>query len=506
MTARTVTLGRVPLRRVVMAFLAVVATVGTSVTVTAAMQRDAQADPFPHADHEGLFPVCAGCHVGVAQGDAATAYPAPAQCAGCHDGVTEARVAWEGPSPRVSNVVFDHVEHAASLVSAGDPSASCESCHSEAGGGRMSVDASEELGTCWSCHAHERTEHFTPAASDRLDTGAAGGAAPDAASCQACHVPLASSGFPRARLEGLPVPADHDVDRFLGFDHAAAVAADPGRCATCHTADRCTACHVDAGLAEIAGIPAAPEGMEQPVWSARYPVPATHERRSWNALHAVRVDEIANCSTCHTRDDCRSCHLEPEPEPIRALPLAATVSAPGVVLDVEAPSSHASPFFMNAHANLAAAAPNTCATCHTERYCVDCHDGASGGGYHPERFVSRHAAEAYGAASECASCHSTAVFCRECHESSGFESRGRLGSGFHDAEPIWLLRHGGAARQNLENCASCHQQTDCVQCHGVLGAFRISPHTSDFDAEAAWARSPRTCIACHTGNPLGGGA
>jgi hypothetical protein len=43
-----------------------------------------------------------------------------------------------------------------------------------------------------------------------------------------------------------------------------------------------------------------------------------------------------------------------------------------------------------------------------------------------------------------------------------------------------------------------------MQCHGVASAFKVSPHGPDFDAERAWARSARTCVACHLGNPLNG--
>jgi hypothetical protein len=70
---------------------------------------------------------------------------------------------------------------------------------------------------------------------------------------------------------------------------------------------------------------------------------------------------------------------------------------------------------------------------------------------------------------------------------------------------MWLLRHGQAARQNLETCASCHTQRDCTQCHGVLGAFKVNPHGRDFDAAAAWQRNPRSCFGCHVKNPLQGG-
>ena len=360
----------------------------------------------------------------------------------------------------------------------------------------MSVDGAEELESCWGCHAHERDDHYDGLVAD---------AVAEAAVCTACHVPLARSGFDRSRLEGLPSPADHDDADYLLLGHGADATAYIARCATCHTEDRCVACHVDAGLDEIRAIPAAPREMDQPEWSHEYPTPGTHLVDAFDVAHAPGDEGAAECSTCHTSDDCLSCHIEPAPQPVDDLPGRTAVQAPGAYLHVEAPESHMTAFFMDAHSNLAAASPTTCASCHTETYCAECHDGPADGGYHPPAFVARHAGDAYGRAEECASCHSTAAFCRECHEDGGLGSTGRLGAGYHDAEPLWLLRHGGPARQSLESCASCHQQTDCVQCHGVLGAFQVSPHTEDFDAERAWARSPRTCIACHISNPIGGG-
>ena len=88
-------------------------------------------------------------------------------------------------------------------------------------------------------------------------------------------------------------------------------------------------------------------------------------------------------------------------------------SAPGVQIEVEPPESHDSFFFMAAHANQAAAEPGTCATCHTETYCVSCHDGPADGGYHPPSFVAQHSADAWGRDAECATCHNAAAFCRE---------------------------------------------------------------------------------------------
>ena len=185
------------------------------------------------------------------------------------------------------------------------------------------------------------------------------------------------------------------------------------------------------------------------------------------------------------------------------LPARAHVSAPGVMLDRREPNSHDSPFFIRAHGLLSASGSGGCATCHQQTECSACHDAATPNAFHPDNFVSRHAADAFGQTAECANCHNTQEFCQACHVESGFGTVGRLGAGYHDAQPVWLLRHGQAARQSLESCASCHQQNDCTQCHSVLGAFKVNPHGPDFDPERARARNARVCLACHVTIPGG---
>ena len=142
-----------------------------------------------------------------------------------------------------------------------------------------------------------------------------------------------------------------------------------------------------------------------------------------------------------------------------------------------------------------------CTTCHVRVECEACHSAPDRAPFHPSNFESRHAAASYARQLECSSCHSTERFCRDCHQQLGMRSEGRLGSGFHDAEPLWLLRHGQAARQGLESCASCHQQTDCLQCHSTVGAFQVSPHGPGFDPERARSRNPAICFVCHVTVP-----
>ena len=444
-----------------------------------------QESGFPHETHQRLFPLCTGCHEGIPVGDAASWYPSPEACARCHNGTDQQRVGWNGPSPREDNLKFEHDVHSAIIEGMEMPEQSCQSCHVPEGGPRMAVSDEIQMATCFGCH--EGSQH-------QLD-----------ADCSTCHTPLAESGFTKSRIEAMEPPADHQAAAFMAGGHGQSAAGNVARCATCHTADRCVSCHVDVDLPQIAAMPWAPAGMELPEAVAHYNVPATHADPKWLSLHGNQATRQA-CATCHTTESCLACHVSPAPAAVAALPSVKDVVAPGVAIEAHPPESHENFFFIDVHSTLAASDQKSCTTCHVESFCVACHDAPPKGGYHPAGFVSRHSADAFGRSTECANCHDPQIFCRSCHVQMGLVSQGRLGPGYHEGGATWLLRHPQAARQNLESCTSCHTQRDCTQCHGVLGAFKVSPHSSDFDAKRAWERSPRTCFACHIKNPLGGSA
>ena len=438
-----------------------------------------QEQGFPHEAHEGLFPLCAGCHTGVPTNEFEDFFPSVDLCNQCHTGDQQRTDTWSQRGPREGNLKFRHGFHESLF---GDM-VSCEGCHSTPGGVRMAVSGDIQLEGCWQCH--QATEH-------QID-----------APCTTCHVPLAESGLSVERIARFPMPVDHGATDFLLEGHGSLATEGTGRCSTCHTANRCAACHVDTEKDPIQAMHAAPEGMELPPTWARYQVPAFHQGDDWFEEHGGSASR-AECSTCHTSNDCMACHVSPAPAVVQSLVSLEESAAPGIGLEGHAPNSHESLFFMDSHPVLGASNGQQCATCHVERFCVECHDGPSNGGYHPPDFVARHPAEAFGQDTECATCHNTQAFCRSCHLEAGFGSTGRLGPGYHDAQSLWLLRHGQAARQNLETCVSCHAQNDCTQCHSVVGAFKVSPHSSDFDARSAWDRSPTTCLACHIRNPIGG--
>jgi hypothetical protein len=463
----------------------VVATALVGGTLGSIVLRADRTPQFPHELHARMFPLCTGCHEGVETGDRAAFYPSPQLCVNCHDGEELARVEWTGPRDVPTNLVFEHAFHQAQVIRVDGQPLECEQCHTVAGAPRMVIERANAE-TCLSCHAHAANDHYADA------------------NCQTCHASFVRSGLPPQRLLALPMPDDHRVPGFLLEVHGDQAQANTMRCAVCHTRERCTSCHVDLENApEILAIPAAPADWELPVYAANYPVPASHLSPQWTEQHGP-VSSRAQCATCHVREDCTACHVEPVSPVIAAFPQRPQVTGPGTGIERQMPPSHASRWFARDHAGVAASQPQSCNACHTRKFCTDCHDAPARATFHPPNFTAQHANAAYAQRLECATCHETRTFCRSCHLQQGMEAVGRLGPGFHDAEPFWLLRHARAARQGLESCTSCHTQRDCLQCHSQIGAFQVSPHGPNFDARRAYSRNPVICSACHVSNPLNG--
>jgi hypothetical protein len=446
---------------------------------TAASLLAQQQPAFPHAMHTRLFPLCTACHV--MEGARSGWYPSSTVCSSCHDGVVQPRVEWSPPASRTSLLDFSHEAH---FREAAEDNIACEGCHVGAGLDRMGIDRRAVVGQCLACHEHQADQHLVDAR------------------CSGCHITLAESSFDAERVLALPMPPGHSASDFL-MNHEG-----DAQCSVCHTRERCTTCHVNADvLADVQALPVAGPTVELPRWTPEYPVPPSHSTAEWLWQHGGDAGSAAACSTCHTRDSCTTCHVQTPPSPIAGLPSASHVQAPGVQVERVAPASHASPAFETSHAPYAETATSSCTTCHARSECAACHDAAANAGFHPPNFIERHPTEAFARRLECANCHDVEIFCASCHQSAGRSPSGVTGAVYHDAEAAWLLRHGQAARQGLESCVGCHRPPDCLRCHSQLGAFQISPHGRDFDAEQARRRNAFVCRTCHIRDPLrsGGG-
>lgn len=439
---------------------------------------------FPHARHAGLFPTCAGCHRGVAEGDTTAFYSITAEeCAACHDGTRLKTVELAPPHRHATNLRFTHAAHSKIVP------LKCEGCHKEAGtDNRMAVRLPDPM-TCLGCHQPDAKAHVA------WDTH-----------CAKCHFPLAeATALSKDDIAEFPKGPDHEDPDFV-LVHGRIASQGTETCATCHTRDSCARCHLNAeqvpaiaGLGTDARVAALVAGRPG-VW----PKPASHEAQDWAFSHFEQARaSIETCANCHARQSCETCHSgASEPAVIAKLPSRPSTGPAGVRITrvLTMPPSHTADWISN-HASAASMGAPNCSTCHTETFCSDCHAGAAKPDFHPADFVTRHATEAFANENECASCHSREAFCRDCHTGLGMAASGSTGASFHDAQPDWLLAHGQAARQDLESCTTCHEQRSCLRCHSAKTGWRVNPHGSGFDGDDVAGKSTQACAICHFSLP-----
>jgi len=153
------------------------------------------------------------------------------------------------------------------------------------------------------------------------------------------------------------------------------------------------------------------------------------------------------------------------------------------------------------HGDRAASDSEYCESCHRqESFCLSCHFGDNIiGNIHDLNYQFTHALDAQSNKSDCQKCHSRKSFCVSCHESG-------LRMPLAHSTSNWIARHGAAAKNDIENCASCHQTDDptCSGCHNDFDGVRgTNPpiHKRDaviFDTESFWHDDESFyCYQCH---------
>ena len=143
----------------------------------------------------------------------------------------------------------------------------------------------------------------------------------------------------------------------------------------------------------------------------------------------------------------------------------------------------------------------SCATCHTERECSQCHAGLSAPPtVHPPGYALLHGIDALRDTQSCASCHSVTRWCATCHVQGGIDGPRSTPALTAVHPPHWLDvghpgNHAEEARRNLLSCAGCHSGDSCATCHA-----HINPHGHGFDrrCHGLLRRNEATCARCHT--------
>lgn len=116
--------------------------------------------------------------------------------------------------------------------------------------------------------------------------------------------------------------------------------------------------------------------------------------------------------------------------------------------------------------------------------------------------------------SPCSTCHEAGAesikpepkVCLECHEQDFVDQVKFPGLKTHG--PVWSMEHRPAAKAGAIDCAACHQQSFCLECHsdagrademGALGNKMVNVHRSDFEVThpIAARTDPQLCSSCH---------
>jgi hypothetical protein len=226
-----------------------------------------------------------------------------------------------------------------------------------------------------------------------------------------------------------------------------------------------------------------------------------------------QLPRMKGCFGCHAmtgaaqggaKSDCDTCHLSDAAGQMKVLFSTGELKPPRWLGNAQHTAD-----FLQRHRAVAADNSALCASCHTERYCADCHDGrVRPRTVHPNDWISIHPIAARQNNPRCTSCHHEQSFCLGCHQRIGVAMSGpnaAIGR-FHPPNFGSLSgrgpgHHAWEAQRNLSACVSCHTERDCAICHAASGrgGLSVDPHPPSFRSNCAaqLRRNGRPCLVCH---------
>lgn len=294
-------------------------------------------------------PVCLSCH-NVKAPNPAKAFP-KATCDTCHPGFKKGEgepAPVRAPEP---NLNFPHRTHTVIGIL-------CTDCHKGLEKAtKPSWDHIPNMETCLTCHD--------------------GNAAP--AQCRTCHLTKGNAQMQTTFTEGILAPTgrfrddDHRDPAWL-YKHRVAALGETTYCQQCHTQAECLDCHAGANK------------------------PSFHEN-NYALLHSRDAyTDGGQCMSCHVASrDCETCHAQTN------LTLESRVGGAGKVHPDGWNDFAGGP---NHHGAMARRSAASCASCHPEQDCIDCHSSRTlrinphPPGFNPDRFAVRTEAA-------CKKCHDT---------------------------------------------------------------------------------------------------
>lgn len=211
---------------------------------------------------------------------------------------------------------------------------------------------------------------------------------------------------------------------------------------------------------------------------------------SASTMEHTAMPSMSLCMDCHTSkkvsNKCATCHTD----------------FAGLI-----PDDHLTGDFQRDHKRLTRIASQeiSCATCHNESFCQDCHTGDELRSFgetgdlmvepspksgvrdsprqlrlmvaHDINYRFTHGIDARSKIIDCSRCHQQQQeFCGECHTAGGNLTQGSIRPAWHDEPGFTTIgagtgggRHAELARRDLESCIACHdvdgRDPSCMVCH-----------------------------------------
>lgn len=338
----------------------------------------------------------------------------------------------------------------------------CNYCHANA---EKSLQASDDLlpkkhDLCIDCHAIDEAD---PKKDDSPP-----------ARCDACHLNTKTNDKGGVVVQKLSIPTAN-----MKMNHKAHFA----------KGIKCAECHGEVGELEL----------------------ATRDQ----------MPRMKGCFTCHQNGDagglakttagakseCKTCHVTEKDGTLKQMFVSGILMPPKWLKN----SNHSADW-IERHKKVAGQDSAYCGSCHTEAYCVACHDGkVKPRSVHPNDWLNMHAIASRFDQPKCSSCHSSQNFCLPCHTRVGVANTSPSGVAatvrFHPDPSAWSAskkgpgHHSYEAQKNISACVSCHVERDCVVCHGTqgVGGAGANPHGPSFvnKCDSLFAKNPRPCFVCH---------
>jgi hypothetical protein len=321
----------------------------------------------------------------------------------------------------------------------------------------------------------------------------------------------------------------------VSFDHAAHLAGGAS-CVDCHTAaesstrsaddliprpEACAACHHDRDVtSQLARVVVPPPNLKfnhQLHVRQQIRCKECHgdlEKEGVHIATRLQLPKMSLCLGCHdgakAPSACATCHLtQPDGRLVTDFPDGKLAPSGQIAGDAHDAS------WNEEHRHVAAAAQESCMSCHKQSDCVNCHQGTTRPlAFHQNDYLTYHPVEARRNDPDCSSCHRLQTFCTGCHARTGVNADPVTSEfqkpkfAFHPSDWVTDLAnplrhatdHSYQAQRNIRACASCHREDFCA----TAGCHRdtVSPHPNDWKGsgrcKALAARDGRMCLRCHS--------